>query len=901
MYSPAGDATFDAVMSKFVKLNNKRLGRPDSLKLESSTAWSPQLDSLPKQNLGVVGVASEDFIYSFAERNPNVTAWAVSFSTFQSTKALNNGAQSQTVNEIQYQLWYNASLTTRLFRIKGAPPFVASGVEPFNDEVAAMVRALDEAIIDHVGGQAGDNLHLDISTQDYPDFGNSQFRSCPANADTSFRSLGGIFLFIPMQVIFFAALNTIVNEKEQNLKFAMKTIGLRDSLFWLSHYVSISLVVILNALVTVLFGRAMGFNLFLNADVSLMFIFFSLFGLASLSFAMFLCSLSAKVRTAVGGGFFLTIVGTIYIGLGGIATYAWYTDPNDPTALNLNPVWQVCMFFPFFNYNKLLRDIMAYTLLRNVQSGTKCSVQPGVYYGWSDVSTPNGLASSSLGSINKDLVPLPVESFYLLLMNIVLWYLLALYVDQVFPNENGQGEHPLFFLQPSYYGFKPSTSSSSNKSSDKRTKAFGNLPDASRPLADEDPDVTAERKYTEETSKDELGLRMYGLHKRYYAGLKAFLSWISRALGQSDLYLESWGEAAGTSRIAVHELSLSVEKGQMLALLGSNGAGKTSTMKIMYGASPITSGDAHIFGMDVSTEMNEIRKQLGVCPQFDVLFPDLTSAEHIELFSGIKGIPKAEMEKIKESRLKQMKLWNVRNQRTSQYSGGMKRRLSVVLSTLGDPKCVFLDEPNTGVDPFNRRIVWSFLEEFKKGRIIILTTHSMEEADTLADKIAIMVDGRLRAVGKSIRLKNKFGSGYRVHLVVPKAADVEFVKNEIAKTTHEVQLVEEEYIGTSGKNASDAPITPASPLIAQRKSLNDIENPPALPSENAEGKSARLVYEVQSIGALKSLIKYLEKSTETKPAGEGKKRTNAIASFGLSQATLEDVFLKTAANRKKTQ
>jgi ABC-type multidrug transport system ATPase subunit len=117
-------------------------------------------------------------------------------------------------------------------------------------------------------------------------------------------------------------------------------------------------------------------------------------------------------------------------------------------------------------------------------------------------------------------------------------------------------------------------------------------------------------------------------------------------------------------------------------------------MKIMYGMSPPTAGDAYVFGMSIRTQMSEIRKKLGVCPQFDILFPDMSAREHVELFSGIKGIPDDEMVKVMEERLKQMKLWKVRDQAAGQYSGGMKRRLSVILSTLGDPECVFLGTDN---------------------------------------------------------------------------------------------------------------------------------------------------------------------------------------------------------------
>src|SRR5205085_7840172 len=130
---------------------------------------------------------------------------------------------------------------------------------------------------------------------------------------------------------------------------------------------------------------------------------------------------------------------------------------------------------------------------------------------------------------------------------------------------------------------------------------------------------------------------------------------------------------------------------------------------------------------------------------------------------------------------------NVAYKPSGSYSGCMKRRLSMLISTIGDPKIIFMDEPTTGMDPVNRRHVWSFIENFKQGRIIILTTHSMEEADVLGDRICVMAHGRFRAIGNSIRLKSKFGGGYRISLVT-RTEDSEKLKQFMANKTPEATL-----------------------------------------------------------------------------------------------------------------
>lgn len=181
-----------------------------------------------------------------------------------------------------------------------------------------------------------------------------------------------------------------------------------------------------------------------------------------------------------------------------------------------------------------------------------------------------------------------------------------------------------------------------------------------------------------------------------------------------------------------------------LALLGQNGAGKSSTISMLCGFSKPTSGEALIFGRSIHTGMEEIRSFMGVCPQHDILFNELTAKEHMFLFAGIKNVPFDKIAALTEDRLGAVRLLGVKDTFTEGYSGGMKRRLSVAISTLGDPRIIFLDEPTTGMDPINRRYVWSFLEHFKEGRAMILTTHSMEEADILGDQVAIMTLGRVR-------------------------------------------------------------------------------------------------------------------------------------------------------------
>lgn len=214
--------------------------------------------------------------------------------------------------------------------------------------------------------------------------------------------------------------------------------------------------------------------------------------------------------------------------------------------------------------------------------------------------------------------------------------------------------------------------------------------------------------------------------------------------------------------VAVNGINLSIQADTLLALLGPNGAGKTTTIHMLVGFHESTSGDANIFGYSIRENIDSVRSILGICPQFDILWNELTGEEHLKLFAGLRDIPNDQIASEVERLLSEVELTEAKKMRSSSYSGGMKRRLSVAVSLIGNPKIIFLDEPTTGMDPVSRRSVWNTIERAKKDKVIILTTHSMEEADILGDRIAIMAKGRLQCLGSSLRLKQKFGAGYRV-------------------------------------------------------------------------------------------------------------------------------------------
>ncbi|XP_010285758.1 PREDICTED: retinal-specific ATP-binding cassette transporter, partial [Phaethon lepturus] len=222
---------------------------------------------------------------------------------------------------------------------------------------------------------------------------------------------------------------------------------------------------------------------------------------------------------------------------------------------------------------------------------------------------------------------------------------------------------------------------------------------------------------------------------------------------------------ANRPKPAVDGMNITFYEGQITAFLGHNGAGKTTTMSILTGLFPPTSGTVLIGGLDIQTHMDSIRHRLGMCPQYNILFNHLTVAEHILFYSQLKGRSRDEAEQELETMLEDMGLTHKRNEEAQNLSGGMQRKLSVAIAFVGEAKVVVLDEPTSGVDPYSRRSIWDLLLKYRSGRTIILSTHHMDEADILGDRVAIISQGKLFCSGSPVFLKNCFGSGFYLTLV----------------------------------------------------------------------------------------------------------------------------------------
>eukprot|EP00633_Aureoumbra_lagunensis_P008670 CAMPEP_0197307030 /NCGR_PEP_ID=MMETSP0891-20130614/4467_1 /TAXON_ID=44058 ORGANISM="Aureoumbra lagunensis, Strain CCMP1510" /NCGR_SAMPLE_ID=MMETSP0891 /ASSEMBLY_ACC=CAM_ASM_000534 /LENGTH=1306 /DNA_ID=CAMNT_0042790003 /DNA_START=140 /DNA_END=4057 /DNA_ORIENTATION=- len=246
--------------------------------------------------------------------------------------------------------------------------------------------------------------------------------------------------------------------------------------------------------------------------------------------------------------------------------------------------------------------------------------------------------------------------------------------------------------------------------------------------------------------------------------------------------------------IAVNNLTFDMRQDQIFSLLGHNGAGKSTAINVLTGLLPSDArsadGGALIYGHAIRTEMDAVRRLTGVCPQHDVLFDLLTSFETLDLFASLKGSSSLDAKREATELLNKFHLSHRAGHKAHELSGGMRRKVSCAVALCGRSRFVLLDEPTAGMDALARRELWDLLADSKRGRTVLLTTHYMDEADVLGDRIGIMSHGQLKCAGTSSFLKRQFGTGYSVvcRLVSGFTQDLDAAKNELEKLASDTQI-----------------------------------------------------------------------------------------------------------------
>ncbi|XP_017768274.1 PREDICTED: ATP-binding cassette sub-family A member 3 [Nicrophorus vespilloides] len=661
-------------------------------------------------------------------------------------------AETKSVNPIVIENW-RTNLLFPVIQMAGPRdlnfPHTARP-EYYSEGFLAIQNEVNRAILGYLG-QDVDRQTLYMSRFPYPEYYSDMLLSV-------LQKMIGLIIVLAFVYTSISTIKVITAEKEKQLKESMKIMGLPNWLHWTAWFMkSLSFMLISIVLMVFLLKAKFWYSndveaVFPKSDVFLMFIFLLLYccSIITLCFSISVFFTKANMAAGIGGVlFFLFLV---------------------PFSLLQNHYEDLSLS------EKLLASLMSNSAMA---------------YGFQIIcmfeSTEEGLQWNNIwSSVTPDDTLVMGHIFVMLIIDSIIYFLIAIYVEAVFPGKYGVPKKWNFIFTC---------------------------------LSRDTAKVEVENGESVEPKSD-----TYEREPNMKAGIE----------------IKHLGKVYANKKVAVKDLSLNMFEDQITVLLGHNGAGKTTTMSMLTGMFPPTSGTSIINGYDICKEINHVRSSLGLCPQHNILFDELTVSEHIYFYSKLKGMDKRDVQREIDQYVALLELEDKRNKKSCTLSGGMKRKLSVAVAFCGNSKVVMLDEPTAGMDPAARRALWELVESQKKGRTIMLTTHFMDEADLLGDRIAIMAGGQLQCCGSSFFLKKKYGAGY--HLVMDKSPNCD---------------------------------------------INDITNVlkahiPNIKIESNVGSELTFLLNEEDSSVFKDMLKDIERESESL----------GIRSYGISLTTLEEVFMK---------
>ncbi|KAF9586403.1 hypothetical protein BGW38_005680 [Lunasporangiospora selenospora] len=508
----------------------------------------------------------------------------------------------------------------------------------------------------------------------------------------------GVSFLLPIFVI------TIVKEKEDRILVMMRMSGLKSITYYIAHYIHFYILHIISTFMFIIAGVAFKMPFFTLVQPGVYVLLFFFWGHVQIALAFFLSCFFSKSRTALVIVFLLVLCGVIV----SLATESIFEDDKAPLGYF---VW------PAFAFYRALSVI-------NRSSFDK-SYQP---YKISDLKGSD--------EVFQVIIAMIIETFVFLG--------LAFYLTEVFPTEYGVRQPWHFiFSTPYKFFFGKKDKKGMDIEGQVRRDNTGSARDIIQGEIPLDPE---EVKFEDMDVKQE---RAQVLHDDYSPDCPLVLK------NMRKIY-------PSNKKLAVKNVTFAVDKDTIFGLLGPNGAGKTSLIHILTGLYEPTQGWARLAGFELDTQIKDVYRNIGICPQHDILWDDLTVGEHLYFYARLKGVVAKDEYAAVQASLNAVSLVPFENRLTKGLSGGEKRRLSIAISLVGNPGIVFLDEPTTGLDISVRRLIWDIVQNAKQGRTIVLTTHSMEEAEVLCAKIGIMAKGTLRCIGNQIRLKELYGRGFKI-------------------------------------------------------------------------------------------------------------------------------------------
>ncbi|KAF0720764.1 Aste57867_43 [Aphanomyces stellatus] len=549
-------------------------------------------------------------------------------------------------------------------------------------------------------------------------FTSGQLSSTMNSFYSSGQPVFGMFFLLSFLRFVPSVTSRMVIEKETRIAEGMRMMGMKEGPLLLSWFVT-GMLQYTPVAIAMAVELKLG-NVFPMADLVTLFFFFFTFMLSIVSFSNLIAVFFNKSKTAAIASVLLWVIAYLpfYAVQDKSMTHKYFASLSAPAAFALG-----------INY-----------LVEDAQRGT------GAFYTLATMGAP--VTSLTIGAMSWFLV---ADSIVMLALS---WYF-----QQIVPQEYGVQKPWNFLFQRTYW--KPRARGSSWNTQqvsmlDSPVSVLGDdFKGVSTPLEVRSPSLEGanhRQPNVEEPSQE--------LKAKERAGDCVQICGLRKAFQTED------GE-----KVAVHSLDVTMYAGQITAMLGHNGAGKTTTISMLTGLYPPTSGTAYVFGKTITEDMDQLRASMGVCPQHDVLYDELTVDQHLQLYAALKNVPPADVAAQVNEMIKEVGLTEKRNVMSKKLSGGQKRKLSVAIALIGHSQVVFLDEPTSGMDPYSRRFTWNVLQQNRANRVMVLTTHFMDEADLLGDRIVILSEGRLVCAGSSLFLKNLYGTGYNLTLVKADGCD----------------------------------------------------------------------------------------------------------------------------------
>ena len=598
-----------------------------------------------------------------------------------------------------------------------------------NGAYSYMMKIINQYILRKETGKSDAELNYGIAAMKYIDY-----------RSDSFGEFMGYMIGVILVMAYMSPLSLyvyrMVGDKESKIKESMKIMGLEEGQYFLSYFIQYTVINIFSSIInaglfTVFLDRISYYHLF----VTLL-----LWSLNVFALIYFFQSFIDKTKIAL----VLSLV--IYFMMYCVSLACMFEGGSLAAKIGLSLFPQVCLNNGILLFSKFQYHFRTFKDREFFEIYTTFSV--GLMY-------------------------------IMFVVDFFLFLFLGFYLNNVLPHDFGIRK-PLYFIFTSDFWC-------SNK---KRNNDEKKLID--KKLEENAEEDNKENNYVvygskDDIIKDEVDEKLYGDSPNF----ESEEIYKNRNKNDDMLKIRNIVKMFGDGKIAVNGVNLNFYKDEIFALLGHNGAGKTTLISMLTGMYEATQGTAIYEGVNILDSMNmEIfREKLGICPQHDILFEDLTIREHLEMFSIFKGVESTEVDNEVNKTLHDFQLEDIQYMLAKNLSAGQRRKLSISISLIGGSKVIFLDEPSSGMDITSRRNLWEILKRQTDGKIIILTTHYMEEASVLGKRIGIINAGKMKCIGSPLFLIEKYGKFMSLNVTKEEDCDsnkiIEFIKNNAEDIEYE--------------------------------------------------------------------------------------------------------------------